>query len=360
MARRESLRVKLIAGIAALVVTAGALLVYQMANRGASFRRGGEFATGEPARDGPTRGSVPSDASPGPGDTGAPALPGDGTAAPPPPGSPGTTDPPTSGTTAGHPVASPASTTTSGPPAPPTAGAAAQPEASPPGPAPTPGPVQPEPAGPRLPALGTYTYAVDGEEEVTLIGTRRFPERMTTVAHGAPGLAPDQVVLDLTYSDQHEEREIVGYRADGVYFDFEGGSVTFGPRSETSQADYHPPMLQIPQPLEAGVTRTGTSEAKREDGSVVRTEDWKVTVLGKETVSAAGGTVEAWKVQVDRRSRPGSSESVVRQRVYWYDPARSIWVRFTENVHGERKTGGFTFTYDAHLTATLMSFSPSS
>ena len=216
----------------------------------------------------------------------------------------------------------------------------------------------PAPAGPARPALGNYTYAVDGEEGATGFGNRRFPDQMTTVVHGGPGLAPDELVFDITYSQEHVEREIVAYRGDGVYFTFEGGQVSFGPGTQTSEADYDPPMLQIPWPLEPGATRTGVSKAKGSDGSVVRTEDWKATVVGVEPITAAGGPVEAWKVEVDRRSQPGSAEQLVRHRTYWYDPGRGIWVQFTETVHGERKAGPTTFTYDSSLTATLTGFTP--
>lgn len=213
-------------------------------------------------------------------------------------------------------------------------------------------------AGPARPAMGTYAFAVDGEEGATGFGSRRFPGEMTTVVHGGPGLAPDEVVFDITYSNEHAERQIVAYRGDGVYFTFEAGRVTFGPGSQTSEADYDPPMLQIPWPLEPGATRSGASQAKDGDGSVTRTEDWTVTVIGVEPVTAAGGAVEAWKVQIERRSRPGSPEQVVRQRTNWYDPGRGIWVKFEETVHGERGAGVGTFTYDSRLTATLTGFTP--
>src|SRR2546422_5933193 len=129
----------------------------------------------------------------------------------------------------------------------------------------------PAPPGPNRPALGKYTYTVDGEESATGFGGRRFPSQMTTVVHGAEGLKADELVFDLTYSDQHKEREIVAYRDDGLAFTFEGGQVSFGPGTQTSQADYDPPMVQIPWPLEPGASRAGTSKAKQSDGSVART-----------------------------------------------------------------------------------------
>src|SRR5205814_1179182 len=162
-------------------------------------------------------------------------------------------------------------------------------------------------SGTGKPAVGTYTWAVNGTERASFVGNRKFPDKMTMVVHTAPGLQPDQLVFDLTYSDKHAEREIVGFRNDGVYFDFEGGSVTFGPRTETSQADYQPPILEIPAPLQPGLSRSGVTQAKAADGSVSRTEDWKTTVVGQEAVAVGGTTVNAWKVQVDRKFRPRSS-----------------------------------------------------
>jgi hypothetical protein len=180
---------------------------------------------------------------------------------------------------------------------------------------------------------------------------------MTMVVHGGPGLQPDQLVYDLTYSDKHAEREIVGFRNDGVYFDFEGGSVTFGPRTETSQADYQPPILETPWPLKAGFTRTGVTQAKNGDGSISRTEDWTTTVVGQEPVTVGGATVNAWKVQVDRKFRPGGTDQGYRNRTMWFDPARNMWVKFVEVFHGERHQVGFSFSYDSNVTAVLAGFS---
>ena len=231
------------------------------------------------------------------------------------------------------------------------------------GPAPTPTPTSPsnpvpQSGPPGKPATGTYTWTVDGTEAASFVGSRKFPEKMTMVVHGGAGVEADQLVFDLTYSDKHAEREIVGFRSDGVYFDFEGGSVTFGPRTETSQADYEPPILEVPMPLQPGLSRSGVSQAKGANGSVSRTEDWKTTVLGQEPVTVGGATVNAWKVQVDRKIRPGTPDQGTRNRTMWFDPARNIWVKFTEVFHGQRNQAGFSFTYDSNVTAVLASFTP--
>ena len=178
---------------------------------------------------------------------------------------------------------------------------------------------------------------------------------MTMVVHSAPGLKPDQLVYDLTYSDKHAEREIVGFRNDGVYLDFEGGSVTFGPRTETSQADYEPPIAEIPWPLKAGESRTGVSKAKNADGSVSRTENWTTSVVGQEPVTVGGATVNAWKVQIDRKF--SGSDQGTRSRTMWFDPGRNMWVKFVDVLHAERHQVGFSFTYDSNVTAVLAGFS---
>ena len=328
MALQLRLRTKILAGATAVVLLGAGFVAWQMTHRGApAFRRGGVFAAGGP-------GAVTTTTT-----VSAPAAVETTTSS----ASPTTaaTSPPTSGTasrrttTTRAAVATTAATQATSPATTPTTAAAAAPTTA--------------PAGPQLPAMGTYTYAVDGQESASVMGSRRLPSRMTTVVHGAAGLAADQVVFDLRYSDEHEEREIVGYRGDGVYFDYEAGSITFGPRTESSESDYEPPMLQIPSPLQAGVTRSGTSKAS------TRTETWKVTVLGQENVTVAGAPVAAWKVQVDRTFQ-GGSESGTKNRTYWYDPARLMWVKFTETFHGERRQGGFSFTYDMNATATLESF----
>lgn len=351
MALRLSSRTKLIAAVAAVVLLGAGFATYQITQgQDPEFRRGGAFGSGAPttatsaATTGETAPPNPADTSPpesttttgaaAPGTTGpaSPAPTGSGTTA--------TTGPPVPNTGTTRPATSNSSAPSPGP-------------APAPAPSPSPAP-SPEPAGPKLPATGTYTYIVDGTEQVTFVGTRRLPDRMTTSVHRAPDLAADQLVFDLRYSNEHEEREIVGFRDDGIYFDYEAGSVTFGPRTETSEADYEPPMLQVPKPYTPGTSRSGTSQAKAANGSVARTEQWKVTVLGQETLTIAGASVATWKVEVDRSF--SGAESGTRTRTYWFDPSRAIWVKFTEVFHGERRTGGFTFTYDSNLTATLESF----
>jgi hypothetical protein len=350
VARRPAL-LKILTGVIAVALVAAGVIAYQITHRGApSFRKGGEFAAGlSPTTSATTaQGSVSPAPAPDPSTTTVPPSSAPATTASTIPSTTATTRRVAPATTATTRAAVRTTATTARPASNLAApGTSATTVASP-----------SQPAGPRLPAFGTYTYAVDGTEGASVVGTRRYPDRMTMVAHGAPGLAPDQVVFDLRYSDQHEEREIVSFKDDGVYFDFEGGSVTFGPRTETSETDYEPPMLQIPKPLQAGVSRSATVQAKNANGSVVRTEDVQVTVVGEETITAAGASVATWKVEVKRTFRPGSSEQGTRNRTYWFDPARSLWVKFTEQFHGERRTGAFDFTYDSNLTATLAEFQP--
>jgi len=347
VAQGPSLRVKIIAGVASVTVVAAGVIGYKLTHKGPpSFRRGGQFAVAGP----------PSTTSSTEATTGT-------TAATPTTGAadPAATGPAVSSTTATTLAAhgqTGATTATSGPRATtPTTRAASGPvpTTTPTGPA-KPAPAPPQPGALGKPAVGTYTWNVDGTEGASFVGTRKFPDKMTMVVHSAPGLQPDQLVYDLTYSDKHAEREIVGYRNDGVYFDFEGGSVTFGPRTETSQADYEPPILEVPWPLKAGYTRSGVTKAKNGDGSVSRTEDWTTTVVGQEPVTVGGATVNAWKVEVDRKFRPGGSDQGYRNRTMWFDPARNMWIKFTEVFHGERHQVGFSFTYDSNVTAVLAGF----
>jgi hypothetical protein len=205
-----------------------------------------------------------------------------------------------------------------------------------------------------LPATGSYTWAVSGTESASGFGSRDFPPTMTMVAHRDQGLKPEEIVLDSTYSSNHSEREIVGYEANGIFFDFEGGQVRFGPSAQTNQGDYRPPMLQVPLPLAAGVVRTGTTQVLASDGSTERTENWTVRILGQETIQVGGVSVPTWKITVDRHGS-GGNQKVDRSRVLWFDPGRHLWVKYTEKMHGQQSYG-ITFTYDEDVTATLQSF----
>jgi len=214
----------------------------------------------------------------------------------------------------------------------------------------------PHVASTRL-ALGTYNFAVAGWESVTGFGRRDFPPTMTLRAQHSSDTKPDEAVFDLTYSSQHEEREVVAYHPDSVALTYEAGSVTFGPYTQTSEASYDPAMTQIPLPLAVGAKRSGTAKAVAPNGSVTRTEDWTVRVLRKERIEIAGASIPTYVVQVHRQTRAGSSEQVTRDRTYWYDPGRSLWVKWHETMHAERNYG-IHFTYDDDYTATLTSYKP--
>ena len=356
MLRGRSLRVKVLAGLASVTVIAAGVIGWQITHKGPpAFRRGGQFAVTGPPSSTTSSSALSAETT---ATTAAaatqPATPTSAEAS----SSTATTirksGPASSTTATSRSAAATATTRARSGPAPTSAPTRTRPTA----PAPAPAPAPKQPSGPSKPAVGTYMWTVDGTEQAPFVGSRRYPERMTMVVHtGGGGLEPDQLVFDITYSDQHAEREIVGFRNDGIYFDFEGGSITFGPRTETSQADYEPPILQIPLPLQAGLSRSGVTEA-REGGKVSRIEDWKTTVVGQEAVTVGGTSVNAWKIEVQRKFRPGSADQGYRNRTYWFDPARHLWVKYTEIFHGERKQAGFSFSYDSNLTAVLAGFTP--
>lgn len=215
------------------------------------------------------------------------------------------------------------------------------------------------PAGTSGPlALGTYSYAVTGTERATGFGSRAYPSTMTLTAHREGGIAKDHAIHDLAFSPQHSERVIVAYRSDSIALTFEGGSITFGPMTQTTAADYVPAVVQVPLPLRAGDTHRGTTQAQPKDGSVARTEDWTVSVVGEETIKVAGKTTPTWVVKIDRKTRPGAADQAQKSRTYWYDPARRTWVKWKETAHSERKTLGVSFVYDATYEATLTRFAP--
>ncbi|HEX6393778.1 MAG TPA: hypothetical protein VFZ97_10065 [Acidimicrobiales bacterium] len=199
---------------------------------------------------------------------------------------------------------------------------------------------------------------MSGSETATGFGSRNFPPQMTMVAHSGTS-DPREVVLDLTYSSDHQEREILGCRDSGVFFDFEGGQVRFGPVAQSNEGDYRPPLLQVPLPLAAGRSYSGTSAVIASDGSTERTEAWNVTVDGPVTLNIAGRNTPTWQITTERHSLPGSSQTDNRTETYWFDPSRHFWVKFSEKQHGQQTVAGFTITYDNQLVATLASFAPS-
>jgi hypothetical protein len=207
-----------------------------------------------------------------------------------------------------------------------------------------------------FPPLGNYVYKVDGTESAAPFGSRTYPPEMTMTVDRPTSakLKPNEFVFDLDFSDQHKEREIVQYASTGVAFTYEAGSITFGPGfSQSDEANYVPPMLQVPLPLKVGAAVNGKSSAMAADGSTTRVEDWTVTVLRQEDLTVLGRTFKTWVVEIHRQSEPGATENVDRTRTYWYSPEANIWLKWTEDFTGAKRFGPGTFTYQTHFTATL-------
>ena len=206
--------------------------------------------------------------------------------------------------------------------------------------------------GPGRPPSGVYVYAVEGSESATGIGSRSLGPDLNVVAHTGGGTGADEVVFDYEYSRQHEEREILAYRPDGVLLTYEGGSLTFGPMTETSATSLDPPMTLVPAPLEPGRRAGGTSTARASDGSAVRVEDWSSEVVRREMVAGPAGPVDAWVVAFRRTSREGTRERVRQTFTWWFDADRSLPVRWEESLEAERDRG-VTLRYDFRAVATL-------
>lgn len=204
----------------------------------------------------------------------------------------------------------------------------------------------------REPATGRYVYAVDGWEKTTAPGShRRFPDTASVVVHERTETAKGTTfTVDLAYSDDHVERAVVRYGRQGLHVTFEGGRVVFfgGAVTETSQAEYHPPVLRTPYPARVGQRWSGTTEARRpQDGSRVRRESYHGRVVGTETVRVAGRPVDT--VVVEWRSQFSGQEQGWREQKLWFSPRLGIWVKVHDRVHGER----FNFAYDKNATLTL-------
>lgn len=215
--------------------------------------------------------------------------------------------------------------------------------------------------GPPFPALGRYVFSVEGTESASLFGSRAYAPEMTMTVHRReasdstdPALEPDELAFDLDFSSEHQEREIVAYRVEGIMFTFEARQITIGPGTQQSSVVYRPAVTQIPIPLTLGAEAEGTSRAiSTEDGTEVAVEDWTVKVTGREQIEIIGETVDALVVEVDRQTQPGSSESWTRSRKYWLDPVRAIWVKWEEESSGRQDVGLSSFTYSTNFTATL-------
>jgi hypothetical protein len=215
--------------------------------------------------------------------------------------------------------------------------------------------------GPPFPVLGRYVYDVDGTESASLFGSRTYPPEMTMTVHRTqqpdstdPPLKSDELAFDLSFSEEHEEREIVAFRRSAIAFTFEAMSITIGARAQTSDVVYSPPMTQVPVPLEEDAAVKGTSTAtSRETGEELRVEDWSVTVDGRQRIEIMGDQVDTYVIEVERQTQADSSERLTKTRKYWLDPLRVIWVQWEERTSWTQDTGLGSSTYTTNYTATL-------
>jgi hypothetical protein len=204
-----------------------------------------------------------------------------------------------------------------------------------------------------VPALGTYTWKVVGSEGATGFGKRTLPETATIVAHaGEQG----QVVLDTTYSEDHQERLIVGDQGGSLVATYEGGQVRFGPMTQTNSGTYQPGMAYVPADLRAGAVTRGTTKVLDDKGAVQRTESWTLTVVQRTTIPVIGVPTQVWELVLERQTAAGSGQQVHRVRREWFDPNRHSVVRYRDTMHGQQRYGGVTFTFDSDLTADLVRY----
>jgi len=200
-------------------------------------------------------------------------------------------------------------------------------------------------SGPMRPAAGTFTYAVDGSEATTGIGSRKLPGAMTMTVRGGP----DQLTVDLAFGANHTEHEVLTVGADLIGMRSSTITATFGPVTRTIAGNNDDPIGRLALPLSPSRARSGTSQVRDTDGNVLRTEDWKVVDAGSETVTVGGTSTTAWVITLDRKSRPDASESVTETRKAWFDATRRVWVKWQTEFHSQK---GVT-AYDLNYTATL-------
>lgn len=220
-----------------------------------------------------------------------------------------------------------------------------------------------------FPTFGRYIYEVDGYEQATAFGRRDLPPEMTMIVDrssdtATPPLAADEVRFDLVFSQERSERAIVAYRPDGVSFTYESLDANFGPVERSTRVTYAPAMLQVPPNLEdleedpeEDLEVEGSSTATATDGSQ-HVEDWSVTVEGTDRLQVFGRSTQVWVIKAERATRPGSDERVQRERTYWYDPSRAIWVKWKERMTSTEDVGPSNIVYVTDYTATLARAEP--
>ncbi|MCU1375028.1 MAG: hypothetical protein JWO68_2314 [Actinomycetia bacterium] len=204
-----------------------------------------------------------------------------------------------------------------------------------------------------VPALGTYRWRVVGHESATGFGSRQLPAQATQVAHAGDD---GQVVLDTTYSQDHQERLIVGDRGGALAASYEGGQVRFGPMAQANSGSYRPTMTYVPADLRPGAITRGTTQVLDDEGGVQRVEDWTVTVVQRTTIPVLGTPTAVWEIVLERQTEAGSDQQVHRVRRQWWDPNRRGVVRYQDTTHGQQRYGGITFTFDSDLTADLTGY----
>lgn len=219
--------------------------------------------------------------------------------------------------------------------------------------------------GSQSPTFARYVYDVDGYERSAAFGQQPLPtEAFMTVDRtpppegDVPDLAKNELLFDLYFSEDQQERAIVSYGKSGMAFSYEAVSNEVDPVAYSSESTYDPPVLQIPSELKKATSVKGSSTATSQDDTQTAIVDWTVTVDGREKIDVMGEPVDAWVVSMERRTQPGSGDQVTRSRTYWFDPARGLWVKWEETTSGTEPLGPGSITYTVDYTATLDRIEP--
>jgi hypothetical protein len=195
----------------------------------------------------------------------------------------------------------------------------------------------------RVPAEGNYRYEGDGHENVNVAGASPCGWDVSTstlvVKHDTAG-----TVLDWTYTaDRREERQILDYRAGGVFTKFVGAAVTCGIRKE-SEATYSPPAERLALPLRTGLTWTMTTR------SADRTEKIAGEVRSHRSITVRAGTFDAWEVHI--RAEVSGNQTGRFEATNWFVPSLGVDAQTHQVTDVTSGSAHFTSDFTIRLTGT--------
>lgn len=192
------------------------------------------------------------------------------------------------------------------------------------------------------PKSGVYNYQGEGHESGQVgpatACSWNVDKVSLTVKQDPAGL-----VMDWAFTPNHQQRNILSWRADGAYLTYYGMAVTCMGMRETSEDNYSPPQMWYRFPLKVGDTWEVDSSTEN------RTEHMVVSVKSAQKVTVPAGEFDT--LLIERKVTISGGQSGTYQITHWFAPSLRVSVKEIFRMSAKQGSQSIDSDFSFQLTS---------